>query len=60
MMLVLVAVRDLKWDSVIVDEHGRRRITEIRRDHGRAYIEFDHGASGWYLDSELFPVEHLS
>lgn len=58
--LVLVPVRDLKWDDFIVDEHGPRRIIEMRRDHGRAYIEFSEGPSNWYLDNELFPCERLS
>ena len=60
MMLVLTPVRDVKWDAVIFDEHGRRWIVDIVRDYNRAYITFNTGPSGWYLDAETLPVEMLS
>lgn len=58
--LVLVPVRDLKVGDDIVDEHGPRRVTKIERYKSSAFITFSEGASNWYFDSELFPVEHLS
>lgn len=58
--LVLTPVADLKWDDVVVDKYGPRRIIEITRDYGRAFIDFNTGPSGWYLNAESLPVEVMS
>jgi hypothetical protein len=59
-MLILKRVDQLKWDDVIVDEHGRRSIIEIKRDVSGSYLEFSDGPSNWFHNAELFPVEVMS
>lgn len=59
-MLVMRPVAELAWDDVVFDRHGRRRIIEITRDYGRAYLEFSTGPSNWYMNREELAVEVLS
>lgn len=59
-MLIFKPVRDLAWDDVVHDEHGRRSIIEIKHEISGAYIEFDSGPSNWFHLSEVFPVEVMS
>lgn len=59
-MLILKSVGDLKWDDVVFDRNGRRRIVDITHDYDRCFIDFNDGPSGWYLNAETITVEVMS
>lgn len=58
--LVATPVRDLAVGEWIMDEHGGRSITTIRRDGDRSFIAFSEGPSAWYLNVEMLPTERMA